>query len=309
MPIRASPRRPDYEEHQISGEPRYTGPVKPFRWDLSKPEQLGTLVEGAAPSVSSGFYDLLRTCCARVLAFSDNALLVFVGRSPESLFDYLSGLLAWTSYPDRCCLLNISNRHETISSIRDEDPDALHGMQEHLRELRLDPQSIISDAYPVAFVDFVCSGGTFAHLSDLLIGWARAERLNVKTLCGLVRFIGITQAMKTSPNTWRWQQHAPWLNDYPPSAVCNVSMPLDLWSWLANYQDKVSETNPPERWNDPAMKLPPRFDNNLAGLRFALQVYNDGRSTTHRRSFATKLSKTTGMRHAWFRTLALELKK
>jgi hypothetical protein len=283
--------------------------VKPFRWDLSKPEQLGKLVEGPAASTYDGFPGDLRTCCARVLAFSDNARLVFVGRSPESLFDYLSGLLALTSRPDRCCLLNISNRGESISSIRDEDPDAHYGIREHLRELQLDPPSITSAARPFAFVDLVAEGGTFVHLSELLIGWARAERVDVKSLCGLVRFIGITLASKTSPNTWRWQQDAPWLNDYPRSAVCNVSIRWALWDYLCNTQDKASVTNPPERWSDLDMELPPRFDDNLAGLRLALQLYNDGQSKAHRRRFATELSKTTGMRHAWFRTLALKIKK
>ncbi len=109
--------------------------------------------------------------------------------------------------------------------------------------------------------------------------------------------------------TWRWQQDAPWLNDYPPSAVCNVSIPWALWGYLINEQDKVTFTNPPYTWSDPDMELPPRFDENLAGLRLALQLYNDGQSKAHRRRFITELAKTTGMRHAWFRTLALELKK
>lgn len=213
-----------------------------------------------------------------MLAFSDNARLVFVGRSPESLFDYLSGLLACTSRPDRCCLLNISSRFESISSVRDEDPDAHYGIREHFRELQLDPPSITSPARPFAFVDLVDEGNTFAHLSDFLIGWARAERIKVKSLCGLVRFIGITRATKTSPKTWRWQQDAPWLNDYPPSAVCNVSIPWALWGYLINEQDKVTFTNPPYTWSDPDMELPPRFDENLAGLRLALQLYNDGQS-------------------------------
>jgi hypothetical protein len=48
----------------------------------------------------------LARCCARVLAFAGDSDLVFVGRSPESLFDLLSGFLEGTSRAGRASLLN-----------------------------------------------------------------------------------------------------------------------------------------------------------------------------------------------------------
>lgn len=44
-----------------------------------------------------GFQEQLLVACARVLALCDNSSLYFVGRSPESIFDHLSGLLFDTS--------------------------------------------------------------------------------------------------------------------------------------------------------------------------------------------------------------------
>ncbi|NLC24613.1 MAG: hypothetical protein GX776_09170 [Oxalobacter sp.] len=37
-------------------------------------------------------------CCARIIAFAGNSDLVFVGRSPESFFDLLSGMLFDTTW-------------------------------------------------------------------------------------------------------------------------------------------------------------------------------------------------------------------
>jgi hypothetical protein len=63
----------------------------PFRWDLSRREQLGRLVEGEAGPSYEGFLDDLRRASVRVTALGGDHRFVFAGRSPESLFDYLSG--------------------------------------------------------------------------------------------------------------------------------------------------------------------------------------------------------------------------
>ncbi len=100
----------------------------PFRWNLTHRSHLGNLVEGerarAYPSLSD---DLLR-CCSRLLAFSDDANLVFVGRSPESIFDYLSGLLFDSSWFERLELLHFSMRFQDENKIREEYPPAINAM-------------------------------------------------------------------------------------------------------------------------------------------------------------------------------------
>jgi hypothetical protein len=80
----------------------------PFRWNITRRSQLGGLVEGSPPPTYAGFIDDLQQCGARVIALCDNGDLFFVGRSPESLFDHLSGLLFDSSWARRLWLVQFS---------------------------------------------------------------------------------------------------------------------------------------------------------------------------------------------------------
>ena len=92
--------------------------AKPFRWDIKRREQLGSLVDVPVEYPFPGLIPGLRHACARILALSEDSDLVFVGRSPESFFDYLSGMLLGTSWAGRLCLLNVSMRHRSLAEIR-----------------------------------------------------------------------------------------------------------------------------------------------------------------------------------------------
>src|SRR5918997_5672877 len=96
----------------------------PFRWDLTRRNQLGNLIAGERAWAYDAFPDHLLPCCSRVLAFAGDSDLVFIGRSPESIFDHLSGLLFSTSWFDRLELLHFSMRFREESEIRKEYPEA-----------------------------------------------------------------------------------------------------------------------------------------------------------------------------------------
>jgi hypothetical protein len=61
----------------------------PFRWSLENRTSLGTLIDGPFSPVDPDFLHELTLCCARIVAFSQDSELCFVGRSPEHCFDYL----------------------------------------------------------------------------------------------------------------------------------------------------------------------------------------------------------------------------
>src|SRR4051812_11016458 len=84
--------------------------IRPFRWDVTKRSQLGSLVHVEQPETYEGLEEDLLVCCARVVAFAGDSDITFVGRSPESLFDLLSGMFFETSWATRLSLLNISFR-------------------------------------------------------------------------------------------------------------------------------------------------------------------------------------------------------
>lgn len=284
--------------------------AKPFRWDIKRREQLGRLVDGPLPPYTyTGLIAGLRHACARILALSEDSDLVFVGRSPESFFDYLSGILLGTSWESRLCLLNVSMRHRSLAEIRESFPEALPAAYDHLRDLGLSPEKIASRERKVALVDLVDTGSTLGALTDLLLDWARRTGCDENAVRRQLRFVGVTIRTQTSPKTVRWHQQdqAAWVREFRPSAVKNVSIPRDLWSYLGNYQPKASRTNPPEHWGRDFMLEPPRESHHLEALPLALYIFDHGYSLREGQAFAACLSREPAMRHPWFRSLVVEL--
>ncbi len=65
----------------------------PFRWNLASRNYIGSLAEGEKAYVYEEFFEHILPCCARILSFAGDCDLLFVGRSPESIFDHLSGVV------------------------------------------------------------------------------------------------------------------------------------------------------------------------------------------------------------------------
>jgi hypothetical protein len=75
------------------------------------------------------------------------------------------------------------------------------------------PSALAREA--VTFVDVVSLGSTFSRLFTLFDNWIVETREPWGVLRRHLRFVGVTWATKTSPNTWRWQQHADWTGRLP----------------------------------------------------------------------------------------------
>lgn len=280
----------------------------PFRWDVTRREQLGRLVLHRTVETYPQFeVDLLR-CCARVIAMCDDADLVFVGRSPENLFDYLSGLFQDTSWRERVALFNFSWRRPLLRVSAEPEPVDLRPLHDHMRSLSLSPADLIHRERPVAFVDLVHSGGTLGQVAEIVLSWARGEQRDEPAVRRKMRFVGITERTKNSPNTWRWQQRRSWTSQFPARSIKNVSVPRRFWTYLGDIQHKVALSNPPWRWGDAMMRRPPRSHGNLDALALALHLYDQGCSDEHRGRLVTELVEGPGMRHAWVRTLVGELR-
>jgi hypothetical protein len=281
----------------------------PFRWNIARREQLGRLIAGEPLLPSADFVHLLCLCGARVVAFASNADLFFIGRSPESLFDYLSGVFAGTTWAERCSLVNISLRVNAQTSFGQTYPHAVTSARTLLADYGLSPDQLLQRPRPVAFVDLVDSGETFGHLATLLLDWTVERHLDPAAIKHKLRFVGITSRTQTSPKTWRWQQHVRWTTQFSPKQIKNVSIPSTLWRYLGNEQQKVTQSNPPWRWGTDALTSPERDPAHLAALDLAVYLYDYGNTPVERRGFADCLAQTPALRERWYRALITELRQ
>lgn len=247
-------------------------------------------------------------CCSRVLAFAGDSDLTFVGRSPENLFDHLSGLLFKTTWFERLGLLQFSMGYCKEREISEKYPNALDGLRAYLDRLNLRPSALAVRPRPVAFIDLVASGDTFNSLTMILYKWAREIQFDWNAVRRKIRLIGITEKTKASPRAWRWQQHASWANLLDSGSIKNVSIPADLWRYLGNYQPKVTRSYTPARWGSPDAAKPDYSEEQLKALRLAYELFEYGQSKERREELASIMVEEPAMRQSWFRALVKEVR-
>ncbi|MFV2022630.1 hypothetical protein [Micromonospora sp. LOL_023] len=195
----------------------------PFRWDLVTPDQLGTLLDGAVPP-DLWFVDDLVSCAGKVLARSGNGDLYFVGRSLDSMFDLLGGVFAGPVGVQRLYRLPLSFQRSAARSgsrwrWRPLTRAEVTQGRQFLGAVGLTPHALARRDRPAVLVDVVHRGATFTELFTLLRDWIDADREPWPVIRRKLRFVGVTSRTRTSPNTYRWQQHADWTRTLPAAAV------------------------------------------------------------------------------------------
>ncbi len=280
----------------------------PFRWDPSRRAQLGTLLRGEPAEKYPEFLDDLRECCARLVARAGDGRLVFVGRSPESIHDYLGGVLGDTSWRDRRTLLNLSVYSWSPDEIESSERTGLAALHAQLRRIGLDPAAVAAAPRSVVLVDLVSSGGTLGVVQELLVRRAGETGVDPAAVRRRLRFVGIIVRHGHRPRHWIWSRDVAWTAGYRPGALRSVAVPWRLWDYLGNRQAKAARWNPPFVWGSEEMRKPPREREHVEALRLAVQVHEHGGEAAERERFAAALAAQPEMRERWLRRLVAELR-
>jgi hypothetical protein len=282
----------------------------PFRWDLIAPDQLGSvLADTASPDL--WFLDELVACAGKVLARSGNGDLVFVGRSLDSMFDLLSGALAGTQGQRRICRLPLSFQRPGVGSSRRWRRRALTPAEQAqarrvLATIDLVPHSLARRDRPVTFVDVVHRGATFTELFELLRAWIDEDHQSWPVIRRKLRFVGVTSRTKTSPNAYRWQQHAAWTRRLPSRHVVNVSLDAWVWSYFGDHQVKLTRSYRPDRWLADA-DGPDRDERTRQALAEAAALVAYGRNRPGRQALARAVGREPALAQSWLRSLVTNL--
>ncbi len=249
----------------------------------------------------------LMNCAALVMSYGCESDLVFVGRSPESLFDLFSGLLYDTPFKKRLTLLQFSMRDYADSRI--DWQRAKPAIKSYMRTINLDPHSIAKRPRTITFVDLVATGMTFKNLINLLKDWSLEDEIDWSNVKRKIRIIGICGRGKPSPKAVAWNEEKGWVGTLPSGAIKNAVIDWDLWDYLGNRQLKSTTSFSPDRWGCEKFSSPIRNVQTLTGLCSALYWFEHGMSDGARKRFAGLLSMTGGMRKAGLRDIVLQLRK
>ncbi|WP_189066945.1 hypothetical protein [Deinococcus radiotolerans] len=194
----------------------------PRVWDVTQPHGLGV-----TPDLGSAGAHLpaLRAALAGVLVAAAGRDLVFVGRSPDPLRAYLSGLTGGVAVSWRISALNVSLLNATL------DAQQASALRPLLAGVGLRPSHLFREDRRAALVDVVASGGTFAELHRVLREWAAGEGLGVTCVARRVSAVGLLRAGSACPGAWRWSAQ-PELRGVVTRRV--LTDPA-LWTWLAEW--------------------------------------------------------------------------
>jgi hypothetical protein len=282
--------------------------IRPFRWNVAKREQLGRLLEGPQTETYPEFEAELRVVTAKVVARAGDSRLVFLGRSPENIFDYLSGAFQDGPAARPLTLLQFSDPPVEFPDLARLHAKELAALLRYVSAEGLDPASIAAAGAQIRFVDLVSGGNTFTTIFHLLRHWTIAQKADWNAVRRLVGFIGITLHTKNSPKTWRWHQHKDWTAEIDRSSIKNISVPRSFWSWIGNHDDKATPSFRIYRWAAEDASLPARDDVHLRGLRLAARLFDHGRDREERRRLAAELAAQPEMSEAWLRECVLRLR-
>lgn len=287
----------------------------PFRWDVHRRSTLGAVIEDewSLPPVGyvePDFFPWLLACCAQVVARSENADLVFIGRSPENLYDHLCGLLAGTSWARRPRLLQFSAAWGT----RDMTPARVTSFRRYSATQGLDPRAIGTRSRPVALVDLVCTGKTLGVLVALLHAWAYECGVPWRAVRSRLRVVALVNRAWHSgmdrPSDGDWQETSDWVPRYlAPGTVRNIAVEHDRWCFLGNDEAKVTPSYAPPRWGTiEAARRPTEWPQREIAFRLAYGLYAYGQTRACRLEFARLLARESAMAQPWCRALVQELR-
>lgn len=276
--------------------------IIPFRWNIEKVNELGSLVDHKIPNRIPEFKEELLASTARILAFSGDSHGYFVGRSPENYFDFLSGAFYGAKVlKEKFHLFQFSARFYPLHELKTSYRDELDSLFLYMENIGLAPHQILSRKKGTTFIDLVYTGSTYKILMEMLKYWTDETVKDWSAVRKKIRLVGITSRTKNSPNTERWQQKADWIDLIGTSQVKNVSISWALWSHLGNDQSKATSSHHPKRWNDEDSQVPGRSVYHRTGLSIAYEIFCMGQDEPIRKAFKRELIKQKEMKYRWFK--------
>eukprot|EP01102_Stenamoeba_stenopodia_P013625 TRINITY_DN4446_c0_g2_i1.p1 TRINITY_DN4446_c0_g2~~TRINITY_DN4446_c0_g2_i1.p1 ORF type:complete len:483 (-),score=110.02 TRINITY_DN4446_c0_g2_i1:50-1498(-) len=296
--------------------------VHPFRWDLNNVTGLGRKAFIYRNKLSLNkhlandlrrmkcydfwkFFEEFQRCVANTLALSHGSDLLFLGRSPEMIYDFLCGCFK----DDESLVSKLKLMHFSMRSVDEYEwkhdiigpSSRMSHMMTYMTSLGLDPQSLLKRKTPIAIVDFVYGGETLDNLLWLIRAWTIQLKCDWNAVRQKIMVIAIRSVARLDV-TLRGQE---WMETYGgPKHWFTVWTSDIFWVAVADRLIHMEHSYPMYQWGKNVRKRVVR-----AGLHTELFFYETAQTKGGRQEFVSELVKVNaGMRQAWFRSLVIWLK-
>jgi len=281
---------------------------KPFRWNIEKRNELGSLINGKPEEIEKEFISELIDSTSRIIAFSNNSELFFIGRSPENYFDFLNGIYSKNNeIKKRINLFQFSGRFFEPNELKKFDSPQFFELRKQMIEIGLSPNTILKRNRNTALIDLIYSGSTIRNLVTIIKNWALNEKADWNGIKSKIRIVGITSRTKNSPNTWRWQQQKESIETLDGIKVKNVSVNWWFWHELGDEQSKVTLPNSASKWINETNTKPEITKERIEGLNFAFYLNNLGKQSNIKEELRASLQKQIEMKNKWFKEWITEI--
>lgn len=265
-------------------------------WAEAREDALDQLVEKARLRARLrefyGFREQLLETCADVLAQAEGRTMVFLGRSPENLYDLLRALLRGARRAPRLVMFPFSFRVGTAGTatrLARAGGLAIERIARHLDEARLGPAAIANHPSGVLFVDCVAFGTTFGNLDEMLRLVAERRGADPQLMLDNVRYVGLTKA-SLGWTYWRKDEESQGARFFAEGRASVVPISTRLWCHLAGDTPKTTDSYTPERWAEPP-RLSPLDEDRAEAIRLATELRLFGGQRDVRRAFAGMLGR------------------
>lgn len=289
----------------------------PFRHDVSDPKSLPLSPELLPVTLRqwctwttdfpADYITEFTQLCGTLIAKCDDASkIVFVGRSPELLYEYIRACYGNTDYESRFAVFLFSCR---ISGFKDYvdwkhyAPLSRMKLRPYMRALGIAPNDIIRRKRPTAFVDYVHLGTTMNCLFYLLAEWCIEENLDFRGMISKLRIISIerTEAREQSWDTYGADPlcENEWIRNLGTRRVRRIWIPHNTWCSFAETTAKSCSSYTSEKWGTEGMVE--MTEDRYFGLLFCRIHYNYGASREGRAALRRAIGTQAEIRWTWLR--------
>lgn len=248
---------------------------------------------------------------AWILNYCRDGELFFFGRSPENIYDFLSGVFKDFSWKDRLHLVLLSTRYtkyeETLYDVITDEQKT--SVKKYLTSVGLHPKDIIQRKRRTCLVDFIHSGYSINNFVTIMERWCQEEKLSVKDMLFKFEFIMIEKEEHVVELAEKGVEPYFMMTDivnkcgYQSNSYHLITISDKLWESFSENPEKVTESYPAYKWGDDDQINFINSHHDIVGIFKARLAYDYGCHKNGKKILRKHMLDCPSMKYKWFQQI------